>query len=130
MYCDACMEGMGFWYPDHSIGYYSPVLEDIPTDFIFYYEALCILSALLHAAETSTSPIRIVIFTNNTNTVDIFNSMCGLPTYNYILHSSVDVRLKTEHQLRVLHVPGSENAVADAISHRELARALSLHPGL
>jgi hypothetical protein len=56
--------------------------------------------------------------------------MRALPAYNYILRSSVDARLKTEHQLRVLHVPGSENTVADAISRRELARALSLHPGL
>jgi hypothetical protein len=124
------MEGMGFWYPDHSLGYYSPVPEDVPADLIFYYEALCVLSALVHSSKTSQSPLRIVIFTDNTNTVDIFNSMRGLPAYNYILRSSVDVRLKTDHQLRVLHISGLENSVADAISGCEFVRALSLHPGL
>ncbi|KDR64848.1 hypothetical protein GALMADRAFT_82606, partial [Galerina marginata CBS 339.88] len=125
IYCDACMEGMGFWYPDHSLGYYSPVPDGIPTDFIFYYEALCVLSAFFHASEMSSAPLRIVIFTDNTNTVDIFNSMRGLPAYNYILRSSVDVRLRTDHQLRVLHVPGLENDVADAISRRQF-RAIAL----
>jgi len=130
IYCDACLEGMGFWYPDHSLGYYSPVPFEVPTDFIFYYEALCVLSALRQAAETSETPIRIIIFTDNTNTVDIFNSMRGLPAYNYILRSSVDIRLKTQHQLRVLHVPGLRNEVADAISRCQFVRALALHPGL
>ncbi|KDR66780.1 hypothetical protein GALMADRAFT_80481 [Galerina marginata CBS 339.88] len=121
---------MGFWYPDRRLGYYSPVPDDIPADFIFYYEALCVLSALIHASKTSEKSLRIVIFTDNTNTVDMFNSMRGLPAYNYILRSSVDVRLKSHHQLRVLHVPGHENNVADAISRRQFVRALSLQPGL
>ena len=99
IYCDACLEGMGFWYPDHSLAYYSPVPKNIPTDFIFYYEALCVLSALLHASQTSSTPLCIIIFTVNTNTVNMFNSMRDLPAYNYILHSSVDVRLQTQHQL-------------------------------
>jgi len=130
IYCDACLDGMGFWYPDHSMGYYSPVPLGVPTDFIFYYEALCVLSALHHAAKTSETPLRIIIFTDNMNTVDIFNSMRGLPAYNYILRSSVDICLETQHQLRVLHVPGRQNEVADAISRRQLVRALSIHPGL
>jgi hypothetical protein len=130
IYCDACMDGMGFWYPDHSVGYYSPTPIGVPTDLIFYYEALCVLSALIHASELSSIPMRIIIFTDNTNTVDIFNSMRGLPAYNYILRSSVDIRLTTNHQLRVLHVPGHKNDVADAISRRQFIKALSLHPGL
>ena len=105
-------------------------LVSVPTDLIFYYEALCVLSALTHASTMFSTPIRIIIFTDNTNTVDMFNSMRGLPAYNYILRSSVDIRLATGHQLRVLHVPGHENDVADAISRRQLVRAMSLHPGL
>jgi hypothetical protein len=83
----------------------------------------------MHPRCQTINPLRIVIFTDNTNTV-MFNSMRGLPAYNYILRSSVDVRLKSSHQLRVLHVGGQKNGVADAISRRDLVRALFLHPGL
>lgn len=132
VYCDACMTGMGFWYPDEPIpdAYYSPVPSNVPTDFIFYYEALCVLSALHHASNSLPMPSRIIIFTDNTNTVDIFNSLRAQPAYNAILKSAVDVLLASDHQLRVLHVPGEENTVADAISRQEFNCALTLCPEL
>ena len=81
IYCDVCLEGMGFWYPHKPVtnGFYSPVPLDVPEQFILYYEALCILSTLHHAANTSSKPICIAIFTDNSNTVDIFNSLRALP---------------------------------------------------
>lgn len=78
----------------------------------------CVLSTLIRAPENSSAQIRIAIFTDNTNTVDILNFMRGLPAYNY-MRSSVDVRMKTHHQLPVFHVPGHENGVANAISCHE-----------
>ena len=38
--------------------------------------------------------------------------------------------MKVDHQLRVLHVMGHDNEVADAISRRHFARALSIVPQL
>ena len=35
-----------------------------------------------------------------------------------------------DHQLRVLHVMGHNNKIADAISHRNFAHALSIVPQL
>jgi len=43
LYCDACLDGMGFWLPDKCLGYYSPVPENITDEQIFYFEALCVL---------------------------------------------------------------------------------------
>ena len=118
IYCDACMTGMGFWYPNEPVpeAFYSPVPSGVPTDFIFYYEALCVLSALHHASLSLCTPSKIIIFTDNTNTVDIFSSLRALPAYNPILKSAVDLLLQFDHQLRVLYVPGDENHVADALS--------------
>jgi len=132
IYCDACLEGMGFWYPHEPVtnGFYSPVPLDIPEQFIFYYEALCVLSALHHAANTSSKPIRIAIFTDNSNTVDIFNSLRALPAYNHILKSAVDVLIRTGHQLRVLFVPGIENDIADALSRQQFSYVLATCPSL
>jgi hypothetical protein len=46
IYVDACLEGMGFWYQDSDVGYYSPVPSSPPSELSFYFEALCALSAL------------------------------------------------------------------------------------
>jgi hypothetical protein len=46
VYCDACPEGMGFWYPDSKDGYFAPTPVNAPTNAIFYYEALCVLSPI------------------------------------------------------------------------------------
>jgi len=132
IYCDACLEGMGFWYPHEAVsnGFYSPVPLNIPEQFIFYYEALCVLSAIHHAATTSSTPIRIAIYTDNSNTVDIFNSLRALPAYNHILKSAVDVLIRTDHQIRVLYVPGMENDIADALSRQQFSYALETCPAL
>ena len=48
IYCDACPNGMGFWYPVSKDGYYAPTPVNVPSDFIFYFEALCVLSAIVN----------------------------------------------------------------------------------
>jgi hypothetical protein len=132
LYCDACLTGMGFWYPHISnpVAYYSPIPPEVPPHFIFYYEALCVLSALLHASHSLRVPSRIMIYFDNTNTVDIFHSLRALPAYNFILRSAVDILLESNHQLRVRHVPSDLNSVEDAISRQQFSRALALCPNL
>ena len=101
IYCDACLEGMGYWYPfiSEPTAYYSPIPHNIPSLYIFYYEALCILSALLHGSYILPSLSQILIYSDNTNTVDIFHTLHALPAYNYILQLAVDVLLETDYQL-------------------------------
>ena len=124
VYCDVCLDGMGFWYPDNGDAFYSHVPSGVPTDFIFYYEALCVLCVLEHALSLLSSPSRIAIYTDNSNTVDIFNSLRCLPAYNDILKWSACILLATDHQLRVFHVPGQNNSIADALSRQSFAKAL------
>ena len=130
IYCDACMDGMGFWYPDSGLAFYSHVPRDVPVDFIFYYEALCVLSAFQHASPLSITSIRIAIYTNNSNTVDIFHSLRCLPAYNQILKEACSTQIATEHQLRVFYVSGDHNGVANAISRQQFPEALAMRPDL
>jgi hypothetical protein len=130
VYCDACLEGMGFWFPDHRVGYYSPVPLDAPSDSIFFFEALCVVSAVQRAHMASPDGARIVIYTDNMNTVDMFNSLHCLPSFNRLLRFAVDILIGGDHDLRVLHVPGDENTVADAISRQDFGEALRLVPDL
>jgi hypothetical protein len=132
IYCDACLEGMGFWIPDESVGFYSPVPEHVDPEQIFYFEALCVLSALHHIIEMhNTQPLsRILIYTDNDNTVAIFNTLRCLPHYNSILISAADALINEELSLRVLHIPGDLNFVADAISRNNFALAEQHVPGI
>ncbi len=131
--CDACLNGMGFWLPKIACGFVCPTPELPDVDeIIFFFEALCVCAAI-HWVAANLSPAmrkRVTIFTDNTNTVDIFNSLRASPTYNPILKSAVNVLISHAIDLRVLHIPGSENDVADALSRSQFSRAQSLVPRL
>ena len=60
----------------------------------------------------------------------MFNSLWALPKYNCILKAAVDILLEGKHQLRVLHIPGEKNEVADVLSRANFMRALDLQPSL
>jgi len=130
VYCDACPEGMAFWYPSLNCSSYSPTPKDSQIDIIFYFEALCIFCALRDAQYRTHKGARVVIYTDNLNTVQIFNSLACLPAYNHLLRSSVDILLSTKIDLRVLHILGEHNRIADALSRCQFTLALKIAPGL
>jgi hypothetical protein len=41
----------------------------------------------------------------------------AIPPYNHLLKAAVDIILHNDYSLRVLHVPGEQNLVADALLH-------------
>ena len=132
LYCHACLEGMGFWLPDNCVGYYSPVPESTAQEQIFYFEALCVLSAIHHVMEVLCVPpsSRMLIYTDNDNTVAIFNTLRCLPTYNPILIDAANVAIKSGIHFRTLHIPGDLNFVADDISHKKFELAQQYVPNI
>ncbi|KAF8804719.1 hypothetical protein BYT27DRAFT_7259194 [Phlegmacium glaucopus] len=68
IFCDACPEGLGFWYPSNKTGYYAPTPVNVPTEFIFYYKSLCVLSALTNLQKKAHRGSWIIIYTDNSNT--------------------------------------------------------------
>lgn len=130
VYCDACPEGLGFWYPDSKEGYYAPTPVIVPSGAIFYYEALCVLSALDHVQSKAQRGSKILLYTDNVNTVDIFRSLHCLLPYNQLLKSAVDILIQKNYSLHVLHVPGEQNIVANALSRVHFSVALHQEPNL
>ncbi|KAJ6514329.1 hypothetical protein C8R47DRAFT_1190483 [Mycena vitilis] len=140
IYCDASTHGggrggMGFYLPALGVGYQSELPGGLLDSLkIFFYEALCVCAAVHHSATILPRGSRVTIYTDSSNTVDIFNSLRALPAYNDILKSAIDVQLEHKLELRVLHVAGKLNTVADAISRwnnnlaRTLVPGLSIHP--
>ncbi|KAF5381743.1 hypothetical protein D9615_005642 [Tricholomella constricta] len=118
IYCDASLEGFGFYIPANHTGFYGDIPSNTPKNLIFFYEALCVIFALYHTASSSIPcPGRIVIYTDSENSVNIFSSLHALPQYNILL-AACDFLMDTMHQLRVVHVPGRDNSVADALSRK------------
>jgi hypothetical protein len=128
LHTDACLQGMGFWYDGEDTGYYLPTPTSPPVDHIFYFEALCALSALRHAIQSFPNKRRFIIYTDNTNTVDIFSSFRAEPAFNHILQAAADMIMDNSIDLRVLHVPGTSNTIADAISRLEIGTILDIIP--
>ena len=136
LFCDACPLGLGFWYPAGNIGFHHP-FTTIPGDHsIFYCEAPTVVSAIdlavqhlhLHCGSC------LAIFSDNSNTVNMFNSLEAQPLHNPLLTTAVDLLLWSHIQLHVFHIPGEHNVVADALScslfHNAHihSSALQIHP--
>ena len=130
MEMDVCPEGIAFWYPATKRGFVATNPLGTPSALIIFYEALAVLSALQNAHRTFPSQSKIVIYMDNFPTVAMFSSLWALPDYNCILKAAVDVLLEGDHDLRVIHISGESNSVADALSRSQFMRALSLQPHL
>ncbi|THU77583.1 hypothetical protein K435DRAFT_877665 [Dendrothele bispora CBS 962.96] len=88
LYCDACLDGLGFWFNWSGNNFGFQHVIDHLTHGIFFYEALSVLSALVFATGSlSPSPRHIVIYTDNMNTVDMFNTLKATPDHNTLLPS-------------------------------------------
>ena len=132
-YCDASLDSLGYWFPGLSAGFWSVIPDDHPKDTIFYFEALSVPSAILHSTSFRFTITKLTVYTDNLNTVQIFNSFSALPTYNEILKAAVDHLLSDINnpiQLRVIHVPGHSNTIADALSRGELHTVVDAVPGI
>ena len=64
------------------------------------------------------------------NMVEMFHLLSSLPGYNNLLMLTVGLLIPSLSSLQVLHVPGAENLVADALSRGLFKVTLSLHPRL
>lgn len=130
IYCDASGTGLAYWYPSFRIGYHAPIPAGVMSGNIFYNECLALVSALHDSHTILDDGAKILIYTNSMNTVDIFSSMSGLPSWNWMLKSAVDVILLGDYDLRVLHVSTTTNAVANTLSRQDFNHAIRLVPDI
>ncbi|KAF5377087.1 hypothetical protein D9615_010553 [Tricholomella constricta] len=49
VYCDACLTGMAYWYPSTKTSFHADIPGDTDPYLIFFFEALCVVSAILDA---------------------------------------------------------------------------------
>ncbi|KIK58509.1 hypothetical protein GYMLUDRAFT_170777, partial [Collybiopsis luxurians FD-317 M1] len=112
---------LAFWVPSLNIVF---ILETDPSHkmaaYILYWEAITVLAGLRWVTSvhqgTEEKPFWVTIQSDSSNTVNMFNSFQALPPYNPILIDSANLLLQCNIDLRVVHIPGSQNSVADALS--------------
>ncbi|KAG2738748.1 DNA/RNA polymerase [Suillus brevipes Sb2] len=92
--------------------------------------ALAVTAAIVDAVGRMQPHGRLAVFTDNANTVAMFNTLAALPPYNWLLMLSMDVVLDGYIDLRVFHVPGVHNTVADHLSRWKNDEARLASPGL
>jgi hypothetical protein len=130
LFTDACPSGLAFCSPRLLLSFQYSV-SHISNHNIFFFEALAVLSALDFAIHNiSPLPRRLAIFTDNTNSVDVFNSLHAKPPINPILLTAMDLLITSNVSLHVCHVAGENNIVADALSRFRNDVARSSAPGL
>ena len=79
--------------------------------------------AILDSSHTSW---WLVILSDNQNTVDIWHLLKASTPYNQLLIIRIDKLIKSKTDARMLHVPGIDNDIADALSHFKHELALWL----
>jgi hypothetical protein len=92
-YGDASGIRMGFYFVDLKTDYQLDLPHSPPKDMIFYFEALTVLAIIKKACILSPLPKCLVVFSDNSNTVDIFSSLCAKSDYNGILNATVTLLL-------------------------------------
>ena len=132
IFCNACPSGMGFWYPARCLGFVFPLDLMTSSPSIFYFEALTVVSTIYWAARNlPLQPCsQLAIYTDNSNTVDMFNTLRMQPLYNPLLITVVEILLLSKTHLRVFHVPGDKNIVADRLSCSHYDSVFHLVPTL
>ena len=123
-YSDALGMGMGIWFPGKYASFQCPLPTEGPRDLIFFYKVLAVYAAFCLGKEYACD--WITIYSDNTNTVDMFSSLCTQPTYNRILMAWVDFTLSTSITMRVYFIPGTQNIIVGHLSHFQNHEALRL----
>ncbi|KAG2147613.1 hypothetical protein DEU56DRAFT_730826 [Suillus clintonianus] len=130
VYTNASASGLAFWYPAINHGFQCDLPGTLSSDTIYFFEALTVTAAIVDAVRRMHAHGRLAVFTDNANTVAMFNTLAALPPYNWLLMLAVDVILEGDIDLRVFHVPGVHNTVADHLSHWQNNEAREASPGL
>ncbi len=128
---DTSNVGLAFWCPEVELALVAPIKDsDICFGDIFFNEALAVVCAIDWAAHLPDKPHRILIRTDSMNTVNIFHSLAAEPNYVSLLLKAVKLMMDFSVDVWVIHIPGTKNVVADALSQFLFPVAVSHQPHL
>ncbi|EUC55959.1 RNase HI in long-term repeat retroelement DIRS1 family protein, putative, partial [Rhizoctonia solani AG-3 Rhs1AP] len=129
--CDACPSGMGFWSPTRNQAFYYRIPPETERSSNFC-EAACLLSALGWAVSLRGLPLfpRILIFSDNLDACHVFSTMAGHAPYHSMTLQAAAWLLDYNILLRVKHIVGKENRIADYLSRGMLEQVRQINRSL
>ncbi|KAJ3964747.1 hypothetical protein EV361DRAFT_811705 [Lentinula raphanica] len=114
---DASQTGLSFVFAGNCFFYEIHADPQAPRVDIFFLELVAIMSAIAFAADLSSPPRRILLYSDSLNSVDAFNSLAVHNcSHNAPLLGVSTIVLRTGFDVRVRHIPGRENIRADLLS--------------
>jgi len=105
VYCDVSMDGLAFWYPEHSTAFFGSIPDETECDIIFHFEVLAVAGACDNLHKTMEHCTKIIIHTDSMNTINIFNSLRCQPEFNTLLRHCIDIFIKKDFHVRVAACP-------------------------
>lgn len=111
---DACDLGLAFVYAGNGYVYQLKTTSGVD---IFFRELLAIFCLIHHVASFKTPPHRILIHSDSMNCVAVLNSLAASQSsHNALLLAIADIVLRTGIDVRVKHISGVDNTMADLLS--------------
>lgn len=119
---DASGVGLSFVYAGNGFTYCTKTAPaSAPTIDIFWREMLAILSLVHHVGSFTKPPRRLLVHSDSLDSVAAFNSLSvEKELHNVVLLGVAEVILRTGIDLRVRHIPGKDNIMADLLSRNLL----------
>lgn len=115
-FCDACPVGLGLWVPNTNEGFVHTL--PAPSRDIYLAEFASVVAGITLAH--SRKAHRIVIFTDSENVVDLFSSHRAIDLVRKLFKTAVNIMLLANVDVKVKHVPGDRNVIADLLSRSNL----------
>jgi hypothetical protein len=130
VYTDASFSGLGFWCSTHNEAFHAALPSPAPEKTIFYFEAFVVLCAIRYALALPQKPKRLLIHSDNFNTVNMFASFSAKVDYYEILMEASDLLRDSGTDLRVEHISSSDNLIADCLSWQKFGEVRKMFPFL
>lgn len=127
-YTNASGIGLGLWFPHENFTGQCQLPTDPPKDTIYFFKALVVCLAIHFIPNMTEIPSKMLIYTDNSNTVAMFNSLRAHPPYNTILLVAVDILQQYDVDLWAEFIPGYSNRVVDTLSWFQNKHLLMLAP--
>lgn len=125
-FCDACPSGLGIWNPGTNKGFHHNIPP--PSRDIYWAELTSVVTAILMSRDSKAR--RVVIFTDSENVVNLFSSHRAIDLVRLMFKTAIDVMLDTKLEVKVKHVSGERNVIADLLSRNNLDGVKTKIPSL
>lgn len=121
---DACPSGFGIWDPASLIGYHSKL--PLPSRDIYWAELLAVGHAIDIAIKANRK--KIIVCSDSENVCNLSISHRELTVVRKLFQYIINFIIEANVDVRVIHVPGSKNVIADLLSRNNLDHVKHLQP--